>query len=204
MSFTISNEAVIKSEKKKVYLPKNEADVQRLKIEKLMNKPDKPVFIPERPKERKLKSAPEFVRDVMGSSAGAGSGEFHVYRHIRRREYNRQAYLDESENKSKLDEKYHQTQENNKKQAEEATARKRAKRLRRKKAVAVAKKKKKLAPDDNLSNSKEKSDNQYVSSESDQDLVECVSGPNITIPFTGNNNTQNAATHNLNSQLADT
>lgn len=29
-----------------------------------------------------------------GSSAGAGSGEFHVYRHLRRREYQRQDFLE--------------------------------------------------------------------------------------------------------------
>lgn len=30
-----------------------------------------------------------------GSSAGAGSGEFHVYRHLRRKEYTRQKMIDE-------------------------------------------------------------------------------------------------------------
>lgn len=29
----------------------------------------------------------------MGSSAGAGSGEFHVYRHLRRKEYARQKHI---------------------------------------------------------------------------------------------------------------
>lgn len=31
----------------------------------------------------------------MGSSAGAGSGEFHVYRHLRRKEYARQKFIQE-------------------------------------------------------------------------------------------------------------
>lgn len=60
---------------------------------------DKPVVIPERLKEKKTPHVPEFVRNVMGSSAGAGSGEFHVYRHLRRKEYARQKFIQEKSEK---------------------------------------------------------------------------------------------------------
>lgn len=37
----------------------------------------------------------------MGSSAGAGSGEFHVYRHLRRKEYARQKQIQQQSAKVK-------------------------------------------------------------------------------------------------------
>ena len=38
-------------------------------------------------------TATHFIDTFSGSSAGAGSGEFHVYRGYRRREYSRQMYI---------------------------------------------------------------------------------------------------------------
>jgi len=117
-----------KDEEKPV-VPKTAVDLQRLKLMKLMKNivsifvktsgfiyrsmcyhikivlicfviaQDKPIILPERPKAKNTPSVPEFVRNVMGSSAGAGSGEFHVYRHLRRKEYARQKFIQEKAHK---------------------------------------------------------------------------------------------------------
>ncbi|CAH1100271.1 unnamed protein product [Psylliodes chrysocephalus] len=111
---------------------KNNADLQRLKLSKLMKNPDKPIIIPERPKERGIPNVPDFVRNVMGSSAGAGSGEFHVYRHLRRKEYARQKFMQEKAERDKLDDDYHKKLEEYQKLAEQQTEKKRLKRLKKK------------------------------------------------------------------------
>merc|ERR1719412_338373 len=87
-----------------------------------MKNPEKPVSIPEKKtKTKDPNKAPEFVYNVMGSSAGAGSGEFHVYRQIRRKEFLRTKVLDEQLSKEKLNEEYHAKLEENQKEAKTKT-----------------------------------------------------------------------------------
>ncbi|XP_006609488.1 PRKR-interacting protein 1 homolog [Apis dorsata] len=119
-------------EEEKPVVAKTAIDLQRLKLQKLMKNPEKPIILPERPKAKSTPTVPEFVRNVMGSSAGAGSGEFHVYRHLRRKEYARQKFIQEKGHKELLDAEYHKKIEENKRIATEITAKKRAKRLKKK------------------------------------------------------------------------
>ncbi|KAK2856520.1 hypothetical protein Q5P01_005255 [Channa striata] len=121
-------------------IAKTPAEEQRLKLERLMRNPDKPAPIPDRPKEWNPRAPPEFVRDVMGSSAGAGSGEFHVYRHLRRREYQRQDFLDKMAEKLNKDDDYLDKLDKNKQAAEERTAKRRKKREKLKQKKLLAKK----------------------------------------------------------------
>ncbi|CAH1707600.1 unnamed protein product [Aphis gossypii] len=110
---------------------------------------------------------PEFVRNVMGSSAGAGSGEFHVYRHLRRKEYARQKHIQVKAEKELLEEAYRQKILENKQMAEERTAKKRAKRLKRKMTL---KEKCKMSKKNNTANSVNESDS--TSDDDDQNTTE--------------------------------
>lgn len=90
-------------EVKPKFVARTLSEMQRVKLDKLMKNPQKNV-IPESVVQEKdfMNTIPSFVRNVMGSSAGAGSGEFHVYRHLRRKEYARQKFIQHSNLKVKL------------------------------------------------------------------------------------------------------
>ncbi|KAK7070023.1 PRKR-interacting protein 1 [Halocaridina rubra] len=157
-------------DEKEVTVVRNATDLQRLKLEKLMKNPEKLAFIPDRPREKKFSDPAEFVRNVMGSSAGAGSGEFHVYRHIRRREYARQEYLHKTKEKDSLDRDYHEKIVQNKLDVEEKAAKKRAKRQKQKerqkaKRLKLKEMKKKGIPTEKSSSSEESSEEEDEDSE---------------------------------------
>ncbi|VDL18536.1 unnamed protein product [Hymenolepis diminuta] len=110
-------------------------DVVRMRINKLMEKPDVPVVIPESSRKKEPKAPPEFVRNVWGSAAGVGSGDFHIYRGIRRREYARLEFIEqEAKEKAKADAFIAEHEAKNC-ALEEKRAKKRAKRQKKKEAM---------------------------------------------------------------------
>jgi len=132
-----------KDKKDSVRVIKTPTDLQRLKLEKLMKNPSKPAYIPDVSKEKLPRAPLEFIRNIWGSSAGAGSGDFHVYRGVRRREYARQKYMNEKHAKEDADAEFRAKVEKNAKEAEDRTAKKRAKRLKKKEKLKAKKKMKK-------------------------------------------------------------
>lgn len=72
---------------------------QRNQIERLLKDPLKPAYIPSAPKSKSIRPPREMMKNVQGSSAGAGSGEFHVYKASRRREYERLKLLEDEAEK---------------------------------------------------------------------------------------------------------
>jgi len=102
----------------------------------LFAKPDSEIVIPVTSsaltKRGTLKGAlpppPEIVANVQGSSAGAGSGEFHVYKASRRREYERVKMMDEEVVREKADADFESRREELKKKDEEKTGKNRRRR----------------------------------------------------------------------------
>merc|ERR1711976_49062 len=152
--------------------PRTAYDVQRSKLEKLMKNPEKPVNVPQPRKEKDPNKAPDFFYNVMGSSAGAGSGEFHVYRQIRRKEFARQKVLDDMKTKDELNEAYHAKLEENEREAEERTAKKRAKRQKKKAKQKQNKKAKKGQPKCEDSKKSESEDEDSDDNEDDEKTEE--------------------------------
>ncbi|KAF8719118.1 hypothetical protein AX14_011429 [Amanita brunnescens Koide BX004] len=107
-------------------------DKQRLQLKRLFKDPLKPAFIPPPPQDKTMRPAREMMKNVQGSSAGAGSGEFHVYKASRRREYERIKLMEEESQKESITAEF----ERKKKEAEDLanakTVKNRAKRQKKK------------------------------------------------------------------------
>ncbi|KIW25282.1 uncharacterized protein PV07_08473 [Cladophialophora immunda] len=107
---------------------------QAHEVESLFLDPLRPVQLPPSSNgvKKPLPTPPEIVANVQGSSAGAGSGEFHVYKASRRREYERLRAMDEEAKKEEEDEKWEREERERRERDEEKTRRNRERRGRRK------------------------------------------------------------------------
>ncbi|KAL4810006.1 hypothetical protein BDV18DRAFT_130106 [Aspergillus unguis] len=113
-------------------------------ITTLFKDPSKEINLPSAPSQRtasSLPAPPEIVANVQGSSAGAGSGEFHVYKASRRREYERIRLMEDEVNREKDQVDWQKKQDEVRRKDEEKTEKNRKRREKRNKNKAKAGKK---------------------------------------------------------------
>ncbi|PIA16903.1 hypothetical protein COEREDRAFT_80950 [Coemansia reversa NRRL 1564] len=105
-------------------------DKQRSHIDYLMRNIDKPIELP-KSKKASIKPPPEIVLNVRGSSAGAGSSDFSIYRDLRRKENLRIKHMDAEAAEEGARNEFEKEADALKRRDEEKTAKKRAKRQKR-------------------------------------------------------------------------
>ncbi|KAJ5135563.1 Protein of unknown function DUF1168 [Penicillium bovifimosum] len=104
-------------------------------IETLFKDPSKDLHLPTPAKPRtvaNLSAPPEIVTNVQGSSAGAGSGEFHVYKASRRREYERLRLMQEEVDQEKNNAQWEKEREEARRRDAEKTEKNRKRREKKK------------------------------------------------------------------------
>ncbi|KAK9368519.1 hypothetical protein V1509DRAFT_71629 [Lipomyces kononenkoae] len=121
----------------------------RTQLSSLAKNPNKEIIIP-RPKSPSelIPPPPELVTNVQGSSAGAGSGEFHVYKQARRREMERTKLFEEQREKEKTLKEFEEHREQMRMLDDQRTSKNREKRRKRGKSGKGSNDKKPSATDE--------------------------------------------------------
>ncbi|KAJ9643605.1 hypothetical protein H2201_006286 [Coniosporium apollinis] len=109
---------------------------QANQVEALFAHPEREIALPTGPKPKNLAPPPEIVANVQGSSAGAGSGEFHVYKASRRREYERLRLMEEETKKENADAEFEIRREEMRRRDEAKTSKNKARREKNKARLA--------------------------------------------------------------------
>ncbi|KAL4965910.1 PRKRIP1 family protein [Aspergillus stella-maris] len=120
--------------KRRALTPQTEHAAQ---VSNLFKDPSKEVKLPNASTHKtasSLPAPPEIVANVQGSSAGAGSGEFHVYKASRRREYERLKLMQDEVDREREGDEWQKKQEEVKRKDEEKTEKNRKRREKRNKA----------------------------------------------------------------------
>ncbi|KAI0556151.1 DUF1168-domain-containing protein [Xylaria curta] len=107
---------------------------QAKELDTLFAHPEQEIRTERRDTAPRLAAPPEIVTNVQGSSAGAGSGEFHVYKASRRREYERLRRMDEEVARESADAEFERGKEERLRKDDDKTRRNREKREKKRKA----------------------------------------------------------------------
>lgn len=114
---------------KKRAINQSAASTQAASLDALFSKPDQEIKTESSTALRKqLGPPPEIMSNVQGSSAGAGSGEFHVYKASRRREYERLRAMDEEVTKERQEAEWEREKREREERDRERTRKNREKR----------------------------------------------------------------------------
>jgi Protein of unknown function (DUF1168) len=108
------------------------ASQQRYELESLLAKPDQEIIIPSKDNHSDL-LPPDILLNIQGSSAGAGSGEFHVYKAARKRELERIQKFEEEIEREISEKRFLKEREEKNRLLAEKTAKNRKRRDKKKK-----------------------------------------------------------------------